>query len=67
MGLHCSTVLDNLEKKASNAIYELTNTINNVTYYLYFTKSKGKGQIVFLGGVQGEGHPISNLSIKQYS
>lgn len=67
LGLHCSTVLDNLEKKAPNAIYEHTNTINKVTYHLYFAKSRGKGQIVFLGGVQGQGSPISNLSFKQYS
>ena len=67
LGLHCSTILSNLKNKASNAIFELTNTVNKVTYRLYFAKSKGKGQIVFLGGVQGEGHPISNLSIKQYS
>lgn len=67
LGLHCSTVLDNLKGKATNAVYELTSTINNVTYLLYFTKSKGKGQIVFLGGAQRNGHPINNLSIKQYS
>lgn len=67
LGLHCSTILGNLEGKAANAVYEHTNTVDNITYHLYFAKSKGKGQIVFLGGLQGQGRPISNLSFKQYS
>lgn len=67
LGLHCSTILDSLKGKAANAVYELTNTINKVTYHLYFAKSKGKGHVVFLGGVYNDGRPINNLSIKQYS
>lgn len=67
LGLHCSTILGNLEGKATNAIYEHTNIINNIPYYLYFAVSRDKRKIAFFGGVQGEGRPISNLSIKQYS
>lgn len=67
LGLHCSNILSNLKGKAGNAIYEHTNTINNITYYLFFAESRNKGQIAFLGGYQGEDRPINNLSIKQYS